>query len=389
MKILVITPSFLPKIGGLEMAVHNLSLNWTKMGHQVCVANMISDCAAHPEADYEVRKIRVLRGGDRFGWHHFPWNRWMSKEIDRVIQDFNPDMISAHFAYPCGIWLAGVSPDIPWTITCHAADVQTLKDYGYGYRLRFNIDEEIAGALGKATKVIVISENIRRIVESLGVPSGAITRIPVGADSRLRDFGRDMNIRAAMNIPAGCPYLLSVGRNYFAKGFEIGLAAFAKIADRFPETYYLFIGKDTGILAEQAERLGVSERIRTCEMLAGPHLWSAYRGAILYLSPSRIEGFPCVGVEAIMAGLPLVMTNCPGNKEVLEHGVNGFSCAVDDIDGMARQLALLLADRELRQRLARGSRERSHLYDWTDISRSYLEACFGANGRHCHHDCQD
>jgi glycosyltransferase EpsD len=75
-----------------------------------------------------------------------------------------------------------------------------------------------------------------------------------------------------------------------------------------------------------------------------------------------------------MAGLPLLMTNCLGNREVVEPEVNGLLCPVDDVEDMARLLKILLSDVDLREKLARGSRERAYLYNWMKIAEAHLKA---------------
>ena len=374
MRILVLTPSFLPTIGGLQMGVHYLSREWRSMGHEVLVANMSAGRPTHPEANYAVTRLRPLRGGYRFGWHRLPWRWWMQRQLARTIREFAPDVISAHFAYPCAVWLGNVAPTVPWSVTCRGADVQVLADQGLGHRLRLDIDAALGRGLGQATKVIALSENLEQRVKSLGVAAASVVRIPNGADPRLRDCRMSSDARSIIGLPAGAAYLLSVGSHQVKKGFDAGVPAFAKIAAKWPDTYYVFVGKGTIALREIARAHGIAERIRTCEELMGPELWAVFQQARVYVLPSRIEGFPQVGCQAVMAGLPLVGTACPGNVDLIAPEVNGLLCPVDDLDAMALALHRLLSDPELRDALARGSEERRAQYDWRRIAAAHLDA---------------
>ncbi len=375
MNILLITPSFLPQIGGLEIAVHNLANAWIDLGHSVLVANLLSSHPVHPEAKYKVTKIKAFRGGDRFGWHKFPWNALMQRQLKKTIHSYCPDYISGHFAYPVGIWLGNLSPAIPWSITCHARDIQVLPEENYGYRLQFDLDTILSKTLKKATKVIVLSQDIKRIVtEELDVPECHVSIIPNGADIRFKTYKVSLEVKRKFKIPTGANYILSVGTNYIAKAFEIALEAFSKIAPNFPDTYYLFLGKNTSNLINIAHNLGIKDRIRTCERLEGKDLWAVFQQASLFVSSSRIEGFPVVGAEAVMAGLPLVMTDCSGNRDVILDGENGLLCRVDDADDMAEKIAFLLSNRKIRMKFSDRSRELSFNYEWNRIARNYLES---------------
>jgi len=375
MKILLITPSFLPQIGGLEIAVHNLANAWIDLGHSVLVANLLSGHPVHPEAKYKVTKIKALRGGDAFGWHKFPWKVLMQRQLTKIIHSYCPDYISGHFAYPVGIWLGNLSPAIPWSITCHARDIQVLPKENYGYRLQFDIDNLLYNALSSATRVIVLSQNIKEIViKELRVPARLIVQIPNGADLRLKKNKVPLDVKSQFKIPSNANYLLSVGTNYSAKAFQIALKAFSKIAPSFPDTYYLFLGKNTSNLIHMAHSLGIQDRIRTCERLEGQELWAVFQQASLFVSSSRIEGFPLVGAEAVMAGLPLVMTDCPGNRDVIQHGENGLLCRVDDADDLAEKIALILSNKKTMKKYSDRSKQLSLHYEWREIARNYLES---------------
>lgn len=372
MKILVITPSFLPVVGGLEFAVHYLSHEWGLQGHTVVVANTVSDAVSIEGSAYQVKKIKLVRGGDRFGWHRFPFNAFVEYQLRKIINTVKPDFISAHFAYPCGIWMADISPHIPWAVTCHARDVQVLEAYNYGYRLRYKIDNHLKIAFEKTGKIITVSHNIRSIVKEFGIPDHKIIRIPNGADIRLRDLKSKVDIRKMIQIPEGAPYVLSVGTNYFAKGFDAGIEAFADISSRHPNVFYFLLGAQTNLLAEMASKLGIAGRIRTCEKLTGDDLRAAYQQAILYFSPSRTEGFSLACAEALMAGLPILATDCKGNQEIVQNGINGLLCPVDDKQAMSSKLDKLLGDESLRLYLRNASQSQSCDYEWPRIAGQYI-----------------
>jgi glycosyltransferase involved in cell wall biosynthesis len=74
--------------------------------------------------------------------------------------------------------------------------------------------------------------------------------------------------------------------------------------------------------------------------------------------PSRYgEGVPKVLLEAAACGLPMVVTDSPGCREVVRQGENGLLVPVGDIEALATALRRLIEDGALRERMGRRGRE--------------------------------
>lgn len=70
------------------------------------------------------------------------------------------------------------------------------------------------------------------------------------------------------------------------------------------------------------------------------------------------EGMPGVLIEAGFAGVPVVSTEVPGARTVIDDGATGFVVAVDDRDGFVAAVARLLADPQQRERMGSAARAR-------------------------------
>jgi len=77
----------------------------------------------------------------------------------------------------------------------------------------------------------------------------------------------------------------------------------------------------------------------------------------LFVLPSASEGISNALLEAMARGLPCVVTDIPGNNEVIQNGENGILVKVDDAEALARAILGLAADDELRERLGRQARQ--------------------------------
>jgi glycosyltransferase involved in cell wall biosynthesis len=79
---------------------------------------------------------------------------------------------------------------------------------------------------------------------------------------------------------------------------------------------------------------------------------------VLVLTSAPNEGMPGVLIEAGLTGLPVVATDVPGARDVIDDGATGFVVAVDDFDALVRATGLLVGDPALRARLGAAARLR-------------------------------
>lgn len=99
--------------------------------------------------------------------------------------------------------------------------------------------------------------------------------------------------------------------------------------------------------------------------LPNDRLRQALAGSDVLLFPScyPFEGHPGVVIEAFMAGVPVIATDLPGPREIVEHGVNGLIVPVGDAPALASAMRQLASDEYLRERLARGALASGRRFD--------------------------
>jgi glycosyltransferase involved in cell wall biosynthesis len=85
-----------------------------------------------------------------------------------------------------------------------------------------------------------------------------------------------------------------------------------------------------------------------------PSVWARSHVGVL---PSYREGLPKTLLEAAACGRPIVATNVPGCREIVEDGVNGFLVPAKDASGIAAALERLITDGELRRKMGSAGRE--------------------------------
>ncbi|QFG24130.1 glycosyltransferase [Actinomadura sp. WMMB 499] len=171
--------------------------------------------------------------------------------------------------------------------------------------------------------------------------------------------GSRAQARRRLDLPLGVKVVGSVGRLTFQKGPEIFAKAIARLPD---DVFGLWVGGGpmAGELERLTERLGIGGRMR----------WLGHRDDVAGVLPafdamamaSRWEGLPCVLVEAIGAGIPLVATAVPSNQDLVLAGETGMLVRPEDPAGLAAAIAALLDDPVAAARMA--ARARDRVGDW-------------------------
>jgi glycosyltransferase involved in cell wall biosynthesis len=148
---------------------------------------------------------------------------------------------------------------------------------------------------------------------------------PVDVKSFARPQGFDRNpLLAQLSLPVEGRVLCFAALGDFSrKGLGLLLEALAGIDDQ--SVRVLVVGGNAGEIAEfaaLAQQLGVTNRV----VFAGyqsdvrPYLWAAD----LFVLPSSYEIFPLVVMQAMAAGVPVVVTRLYGVEEYAVHGVNAW-----------------------------------------------------------------
>lgn len=175
--------------------------------------------------------------------------------------------------------------------------------------------------------------------------------------------GVDANAFAAQPMPANpIPVAAFVGRLIRTKGVDVFLEAFDILAQNEVRVQPLLCGRSDPANADAIPPDVVSA---WCEAHGG--VWreqiddvgEVWRNADLFVLPTRGgEGMPKAMLEAAASQRPLVVTNVPGCKDFVRHGVEGLLVPPADPQALAQAIARVASDSGLRQRLGEAARLR-------------------------------
>ncbi|WP_052353733.1 glycosyltransferase family 4 protein [Neobacillus jeddahensis] len=93
----------------------------------------------------------------------------------------------------------------------------------------------------------------------------------------------------------------------------------------------------------------------------------------LAISTSRQEGLPVNIMEAMATGLPVVVTGCRGNSDLVTNGVNGFVVGVEDADACANAIEILYNSKELREEFGKQNLEQIKRYSLENVIKEIKE----------------
>jgi len=180
-------------------------------------------------------------------------------------------------------------------------------------------------------------------------------------------------IRRELELDSSALVFVIVANLIPYKGHEDLLLALARIRQQLPERWYLLcVGRDDGILQSlrhRAQTLGIGDNV----------LWLGSRmdvaaclaAADIAISASHEEGFSNAVLEAMLAELPLVVTDAGGNSEAVVDGVTGYVVPAHAPHELGAALLKLVLDAARRGEMGARGRQRV-------IDQFSMTACLNA-----------
>lgn len=216
----------------------------------------------------------------------------------------------------------------------------------------------------------VNSEHYRECWVERGIAPEKIKILPRGLDTGLfhpekkrADFWKK---RGLLEGEVGAIY---VGRVSREKNLDLFAAACRRLLAAGVKVRPLIVGD--GPYAEMMKEL-LPEGIYTGS-LHGEELASAYASADLFVFPSTTDTFGNVVIEAQASGLPVIVSDVGGPRDLVEDGTDGRITKGLDLDALTAAIRQLVEDAPLRQRMGVASRARVAERDWSRAARLFWE----------------
>jgi glycosyltransferase involved in cell wall biosynthesis len=181
--------------------------------------------------------------------------------------------------------------------------------------------------------------------------------------NRYLDEGRDFaraELRRRLRLPDNAHIVIGVGYGDLRKGTDYFLQIAHWTARRDSTAHFVWVGHWEPAMRQDFENLAAKDEIIARHVhVAGFQEDTAlfYAGADLFALTSREDPFPCVVLEAMHAGLPVVaFLGSGGSNALIEEGL-GDNVEMGDVEGFGDAILRMMRDDEQRQETARVSRE--------------------------------
>jgi glycosyltransferase involved in cell wall biosynthesis len=382
----------------------------TVASHPVPYAVVVyRELSCHPQIDFQVAYCS-LRGQeadrdpefgvkvqwdvpllDGYQWTHVP-NRGSGKEtfwglynpgLWKLIRNGRFDALNCHLSYlSASFWIAFFAARLSGTAFLFGTDATSLAPRDSAH-WKVRVKRFLWPRLfGLADQVTVPSSAGGELMRSLGIPQERIslTHFVIDNDWWMEQAARANRsaVRASWGISdQEVVVLFSAKLQSWKRPLDL-LRAFAGAA--VPNSVLVFAGEgpQRGEIEREAAALGIASRVRLLGFVNQSQLPSIYSSADLFVLPSSYDPCPVVVCEAMVCGLPaLISDEIRGRFDLVQPGVTGGVFPCGDVAALAGDLQRLLSDREALAVLARNARTR--MTTWSP--RENVAATFTAVAR--------
>ncbi len=401
-----------PDTGGQVVFVMELAKRFARLGYKVdVITRRFEDQPAEDRINENLRVWRIPFGGKDFIRKedmHDHYGDFVSNTLAAIrANGLHYDVVNSHY------WDAGVSGQkiaeelqIPHIHTPHSLgwwkqkDMQSLgEEDTSGYRFDERIRKEFV-LFRSCDHVIVTSEHQAELIEDhYDLPAEHITMIPPGIDEQRFTGVPPMqlaDLRERLKMTDKDIYV--VGRAATNKGYDLIIQAMPHLLELQPEARLVLAAganSDDDIALvntwkDQAQKLGVADRIDWRGYVADEDLADYYRAPGIFALPSRYEPFGMTAVEAMACGTPTVLTTRGGLFEQVDFGHHALIADPTRPQEFAAMLNMPMQHEWLREKMmVEGARFARRTFGWTGIARRTVSLFESFRGKYMTQDMAD
>ncbi|MCL5995615.1 MAG: glycosyltransferase [Chloroflexi bacterium] len=338
MRVLFVAPFLEPAwaMGGMAISPAAWAQALQAQGHQVEVLTTNADVNGNlsvPLGKPIERDGYVVTYFPRFVWSG---NRFVSPQLfeacRKKIQSFDCLHAVGLWTFPSLVAsLIAESKQVPYVLSLHGG----LMAWAYGrHRRRKQLFMQLVEGrrLSHASALLCSSEMEQNHFKQLGLPgkSYVISNIVRRVDTELVQARRMFRTQYHLE---DAQVLLFAGRLVENKGLHLTLAAFAAVANQFPQARLVIVGpsedKSSAVLKRQVHDSGLADRVLFVGTLSGNAYWQAIAGADMFVLNSYSENFGMAPAEALSLGKPVLLSDQVGIASLVQEYHAGMIAPLD------------------------------------------------------------
>ncbi|MDK1081291.1 MAG: glycosyltransferase family 4 protein [Anaerolineae bacterium] len=355
-----------PVGGGGGSAAQDICLGLVERGHELTI--LTAHLKGLPKEEI-VDRIRVLRlpslRREAFRADFLAMAAYVLSGLlagFRLIKRWQPDVIHVHFAVPAGAvgYVLSKLTGVPYLMTVHLGDVpggapeKTRKWFKWILPFTRPIWRD-------ANRVVAVSKFTRQL--ALKHYPREMALIPNGVDlARMRPAS------IKVNEP---PRIVFAGRFMKQKNPVKIVHTLAGLKDLSWECVMIGDGPLIPNVRREISEEGLQERFTLTGWIAPEEVLEWFDKSDILFMPSRSEGLPVVGVQALAKGLAMVVSDIGGFVDIVDKDRNGFLVGSSNLDGYVKGLQKLLSNQKLLKRYREASLVKATQFDILNVIDSY------------------
>jgi len=339
------------------------------MGHEVHVVSdkpfQIEGAASHPVKLYRKEQAFVVRAFKQ---------ALRTRQAIRVLRDIKPDIIHAHFIFAYGYW--GMKSGIhPLVLSAWGSDIAWVRDGSVVGRLTKDV-------IGRADLVHTGDSGGRTRLIELGCPPEKIMVQPWGVD--LRNFTRSARSDGLRReILGGGEGVIATMVASLVPNWDVPTlvrsAPYVKAARKDLKILVVGGGPEKERLESLASELGVGDVVRFTGAIPYEKMPEYLSSSDMYIDTVPVAkagiGMGASVMEALGAGLPVVLARRPGIETAVQDCANGYIFKARDPKDLAEKILKLASEPDIMARFGKTSRELAlRIGDWDCNMKSFESA---------------
>ena len=186
------------------------------------------------------------------------------------------------------------------------------------------------------------------------------------SDGKLRD-----EKRAELNIPLDAFVIISVGELNENKNNKVIISALEKLKNKNIHYILCGVGDKKDELSAMAQSAGISENIHFLGYRTD--IKALYNASDCFVMPSYREGLSRSAMEAMASGLPCILSDIRGNRDLIENGSGGFLCKPDDASGFSEAISKLFGNSSLCEKMKAYNLKKINDFDTSVVEKEIRE----------------
>jgi len=382
LSILMLDNEYPPLGGGTGVVNRRILEEWARCGD--VTVDLVTSSRTRDQYEYEdlspsirIHKVPV----DNKNIHHstnrelltYAWQGW--RYARKLVRRSVFDVCLAWAGVPAGaiaMWLKWEF-GLPYIVSLQGPDVPGFeRRYRWIYLV---LTPFIQMVWRQAARLTACSEQHAELAHQTD-PGLLIQVIPNGVDTSM--FCPD----AARRRDTEVVRLICAGRLIERKGQQYLIHAVAELKRRGRASELLIVGTGDNepTLRRQVKELGLEDVVHFAGFIDWENMPQLYQTSDIFVLPSFNEGMSIALLEAMAAGLPVVVTDTGGTQELVNG--NGLVIPWAEPAALADALVRLAECIDLRQSMGAMSREIACRFNWNKTAERYLETCTKVSAVH-------